>query len=613
MNRFPNIISDARQGSIPRHSDIGLDILMDKLKACIVDSEICNKRISRDRVIERIGDWVLGFEMNPEVIRERQGVVKYALKHHELLRMIDQLAVYPGQSIEREDKFSHYAGKMRRFETFAESVTALRTFLVNGERPETLTKFLQACEEVDNRIQDAQKQMNPEFELRVEVEGRYGRGVFLDILEPERKENCDLVYVLANKYNSSVQRGSHRCHFGYFSSRRDFFLEGLGKCVEEALVRTIRRRPFFKRVYTVHGVLLYSQSTGAAEGELHLEWDGNREEGSFFVSFGRDHDHTPKSIIELVRFAHNYQVIHAFEGVISDFEDVMVELKALSAIVRFFENLRGKGFPLFFPFIAQDSSDSDLFIRGMYHPLLAHFSKNKEVIPNTVETTVEKNVRLITGANNNGKTSYMTGLGLSQVLFQAGTPIVAEKAKMRVKDKILTHFVRPTDITENQSRFAHECDRVLRLFEEISSNSLIFCDELFTGTAPQDGEVVSELVLQALVRTGATIFFVSHYHGLGDIFRDSPYLAQLCCKLDHSSDPPSYTYKIKPGISRESDGLVIAAEFGVNRNHIEALLEHNQRKGDFRLRPLGHSRRELETVLREGTKKSESRIFELNI
>ena len=144
--------------------------------------------------------------------------------------------------------------------------------------------------------------------------------------------------------------------------------------------------------------------------------------------------------------------------------------------------------------------------------------------------------------------------------------------------------MHPGDIKASQSRFAHECDRVLRLIENISADSLILCDELFTGTAPQDGEIVSNLVLTTLIRTGATLFFITHYHGLGDVFRDSPYVGRLCCKLDHSINPPAYTYKISPGISTDSDGLVVAAEYEVNKKYLETLLEQKARRGDFNLR-----------------------------
>ncbi len=67
-------------------------------------------------------------------------------------------------------------------------------------------------------------------------------------------------------------------------------------------------------------------------------------------------------------------------------------------------------------------------------------------------------------------------------------------------------------------------------------------------------------------------------------FRDFPCVAQLCCKLDHAQKPPAYTYKIKPGISGDSDGLTVASEYGVNKKNLEALLEQKARRGDFKLR-----------------------------
>jgi DNA mismatch repair ATPase MutS len=343
-------------------------------------------------------------------------------------------------------------------------------------------------------------------------------------------------------------------------------------------------KPILKRVYTVNGVLKYNQFEEKAEGQLHLVREKSKEEEVFPIVFKKDYDDTVRSVIEMSRFSHNYQVVGPFEEVISDFEETVIELKALSAIIQFLKNMQDKGFPLRFPEILPGDSEIDLNIKAMYHPLLAYFSKIENVVPNDITTTANQNVRLITGANNNGKTTYITGLGLNQVLFQAGMPVVAEAAKMKLKDKILTHYVRPGDIKANQSRFAHECDRVLKLIQEITRDSLVLCDELFTGTAPQDGEIVSNLVLNTLIKTGATLFFITHYHGLGDAHRNSPCVAQLCCKLDHAQNPPAYTYKIKPGISGDSDGLTVASEYGVNKKNLEALLEQKARRGDFKLR-----------------------------
>ncbi len=584
MSRFPRIIKNDKPGYIALHSDIGLDILIQELNGNISEANVSNEKISSERIKQEIESWVLSFETNPDIISERQAVVAYALQNPDFISIIDHFAVYPNQASEKDDKFSQYAGMMRRFETFAKDVISLRKVLEDKTLPGALGDLYNACVEMEERIKAAEVNLNPEFELRVEVEGRYVRGLFMDIVSPGAHPKCDFYYVLVNKQNNSVQRGQHKSQFGLFSTRKDYFLEGLQKYIDQALERVTKMKPFLKRVYTVNGALTYNQLEDKAEGQLHLLREKSNEEEVFAIVFKKDYDDTVRSIIEMSRFAHNYQIVSPFEEIIFDFENTVVELKALSAIRHFFQNLQNKGFPLSFPGINPTDSDKDLKIQNMYHPLLACFSKLDNVVSNDVATTANQNVWLITGANNNGKTTYITSLGLCQVLYQAGMPVVAQEASMKVKDKILTHYVHPADIKAHQSRFAHECDRVLKLIEDISGDSLILCDELFTGTAPQDGEIVSNLVLSTLIRTGATLFFITHYHGLGDEFRDSPYVDQLCCKLDHSMNPPAYTYKISPGISVDSDGLVVAAEYGVNKKYLETLLEQKARRGNFRLR-----------------------------
>lgn len=486
MPRFPEIIRKDNTGKIPHFADIGVDILIEELYKWIVDTPLKNERISTERVKRQINKWALGFEINPRVIVDRQKVMKHALEHPRFVDVIDNLALYPDQTTESDDNFTKYSGVMRRFETFVESVTALKNVLVAEGSPGPLNDLLIACEETAERIEAAQRHLNPDFELRIEVEGRYGRGVFFGILAPDSLSKCEFFYVLLNKSDHSVQRGQSKSQFGLFTYRKDYFLEGFEKAIEEALIRTTGTRPVYKKVYNVNGVIEYHKLNAKAEGDLHYARDGSDEKGAFSISYAREHDDTPRAIIEMARFTHNYQVLSPFAEMISDFENAVVEL--------------------------------------------------------------------------------------NQVLFQAGMPIVAQESKMKPKDRILTHYVRPGDIKASQSRFAHECDRVLKLIEDISSDSLILCDELFTGTAPQDGEIVSKLVLETLIKTGATLFFITHYHGLGGEFRDSPYVAQLCCKLDHTTDPPAYTYKIEPGISEDSDGLVVAAEYGVNQAHLNALL-----------------------------------------
>ena len=217
----------------------------------------------------------------------------------------------------------------------------------------------------------------------------------------------------------------------------------------------------------------------------------------------------------------------------------------------------------------------------MFPPELAVLS-DRAGVPSDVEFSPERPTVLITGANNNGKTTYLDSIGISQALFQAGLPVLACEATLEPRDKILSHFIRPGDVQAGESTFAHECSRAVRFVEQLTARSLALCDELFRGTSPQDGEVVSELALRSFLRTGAAVFFVTHYHGLVRHLDGVATLRFLACKLDHSCEPPRYTYRMLPGVSTESDGLLVAAQHGFSSESLNRILTHKAAKGEIR-------------------------------
>lgn len=85
------------------------------------------------------------------------------------------------------------------------------------------------------------------------------------------------------------------------------------------------------------------------------------------------------------------------------------------------------------------------------------------------------------------------------------------------------------------------------------------------------------------MQTGATTFYTTHYHAMVDRLDGSPSLRRLCCVLDRAATPP-YTYSITPGVSRDSDGVFVAAQYGVSPAHLDALLAQKVKQGDITLR-----------------------------
>ncbi len=68
MSRSTKIIKTGQTGNIPLHSDIGLDILIEEIHACISESKLENEKLSSDRIKRQIDRWILSFETDPQII-----------------------------------------------------------------------------------------------------------------------------------------------------------------------------------------------------------------------------------------------------------------------------------------------------------------------------------------------------------------------------------------------------------------------------------------------------------------------------------------------------------------------------------------------------------------
>ena len=223
MSRFPQIIKTGQNGYIALQSDIGLDFLIQEIYKNISEAKVGNEKISPDRIKREIDRWVLSFETNPDIVAERQAVVSYAIENPDFIRAIDHFAVYPNQTTERDDKFSQYAGMLKRFETFAMDVISLRNVLNRKTLPAALAELFKACVEIEEIIQTARLHLNPDFELRVEIEGRYVRGLFLDIIAPEISVKCDFYYVLVNKQTTAFNADNTNLNSACFHTAKIIF------------------------------------------------------------------------------------------------------------------------------------------------------------------------------------------------------------------------------------------------------------------------------------------------------------------------------------------------------------------------------------------------------
>jgi DNA mismatch repair protein MutS len=187
---------------------------------------------------------------------------------------------------------------------------------------------------------------------------------------------------------------------------------------------------------------------------------------------------------------------------------------------RFIKSLRGRGLDVCRPEIApieerlcwaRDSYNANLALReaaqGGDLPV--------DVITNDVNMGPEGRILILTGPNQGGKTTYMQGIGLMQLLAQIGCFVPGRQAKISPVDQILTHFPLEEQPEADTGRFGEEALRLGKIFERVSRNSLVLLNESLASTSSGESLYLAQDVVRILRRVGARVIYSTHMHELG--------------------------------------------------------------------------------------------------
>ena len=610
-------------GRIPLPADFGLDSFIDAIAAAETNEARTNPHTAAERIRAALQSWILGFETDAATIRQRQDVVRAFWDRPELGKVVQVLDIAPYDS--NQEARGGYQYNLERFESYTEALTTLRAAL-RGSLPDWLVGVRSALDDASAEASDATRKLNPRLALEVSLSGRVHISKRESLLGGTTQQGrLNYTYALVNESTGeSLERGTPG-GFGVGDvlnpwdpapQRRSAFEYQMDSEIFRQLTRVVKES-IFTRDYHLSGVIGVDESAGVAKGtvffrrtsreplikviannalgfipgapRLGYAWESLKPsagEGTLYVEISAEpsgamqDENTLFRILERVRSDHNLFYLRQFPPAIRRFERLLVTLKAVATAVRFFRGLQARGTPVTLPTVVDPASDRSTRIQGLVPPELAVLP-DCVCVPSDAEFSATQPTVLITGANNNGKTTYLDSIGITQALFQAGLPVLASEAALEPRDKILSHFIRPGDVQAGESTFAHECSRAVRFVEQLTARSLALCDELFRGTSPQDGLVVSELALRCFMRSGAAVFFVTHYHGLVQRLTGEDRLRYLACKLDHSVEPARYTYRMQPGVSTESDGLLVAAQHGFSAESLDRILAFKASRGEI--------------------------------
>jgi DNA mismatch repair protein MutS len=218
---------------------------------------------------------------------------------------------------------------------------------------------------------------------------------------------------------------------------------------------------------------------------------------------------------------------------------------------------------------------------------------SQTVVTNAISFGPAGRVIVLTGPNQGGKTTYLQGIGLIQVLAQAGLYVPGQAARISLVDGIYTHFPTEEKLAQGTGRFGDEARRLHDIFAHVTRYSLVLLNESLSGTSAGESLYLGQDIVRVLRALGVRAIFATHLHelaaGIDQLNAaepgDSPIVSMVAAPLTgaigngQQAEEGSRRYKIifGPPLGR-SYAREIAERYGVSYEQLRELLA---RRGAF--------------------------------
>ncbi len=244
-----------------------------------------------------------------------------------------------------------------------------------------------------------------------------------------------------------------------------------------------------------------------------------------------------------------------YGAALRDWLDAWGEFEALSALANYGYENRDTTFP--------ELSDGAARFEGvgLGHPLLPA----NTCVRNDVTLNRATRFYVISGSNMSGKSTLLRAIGLNAVVALAGGPVRAQTLRLS-RMTVCASLSMVDSLLNGRSKFLAEVDRLRQTIQVAANRNpvLFLIDEIFSGTNSRDRRVAAEAVVRTLVDTEAVGAVSTHDMSLTEI-PDSAELSGVNVHMGAADEsrPMNFDYRLKPGITRETNALAIARMAGV--------------------------------------------------
>ncbi|WP_075074243.1 DNA mismatch repair protein MutS [Longilinea arvoryzae] len=222
------------------------------------------------------------------------------------------------------------------------------------------------------------------------------------------------------------------------------------------------------------------------------------------------------------------------------------------------------------------SEDTRLEIRDGRHPVVENTLSGDRFVPNDATFEPGEMVRVITGPNMSGKSTFLRQVALIVLMAQIGSFVPASSAHIGLVDRIFTRIGAQDEIHAGQSTFMVEMIEAANILNHATARSLLILDEIGRGTSTYDGVSIAWAVVEYIHNhpgLRSRTLFATHYHELTQLADLLPGVRNYNVAVSEAGGKVVFLHKIVPGGADRSYGIHVAQLAGLPKPVIQRASE----------------------------------------
>lgn len=208
-------------------------------------------------------------------------------------------------------------------------------------------------------------------------------------------------------------------------------------------------------------------------------------------------------------------------------------------------------------------------IEGGRHPVVEHALRRQggdPFVANDCDLSADKGaaIRLLTGPNMAGKSTYLRQNALIVLLAQMGSYVPADSAHIGVVSQLFSRVGASDDLARGRSTFMVEMVETAAILNQADDRALVILDEIGRGTATYDGLSIAWATLEHLhAANRCRALFATHYHELTALAGTLDGVENLTVAVKEWEGEVIFLHEVRKGAADRSYGVQVAQLAGL--------------------------------------------------